>query len=159
MPSLSARIRVVAHKCVWASKRPGRTLDVDKSMTVALDGICRDAPIALIVLPSIRIVWLVAIVPATGSTSRPALIAVVVGAWATSDPVTIRATAATVNDCATPLIGRKVKKGNGPRASADRYRTRLPSDFWIRENHDAGHHCRQVIVQAPLLREGEGIAR
>src|SRR5215510_12870059 len=113
MPSLSARIRVVAHKCVWASKRPGRTLDVDKSMTVALDGICRDAPIALIVLPSIRIVWLVAIVPATGSTSRPALIAVVVGAWATSDPVTIRATAATVNDCAIPLIGRKIKRGTG----------------------------------------------
>src|SRR6185369_12414215 len=75
--------------CVWASTKPGNTVSLERSMTVAPVGIARLAPTALIRSPSISITWLVAVVAVSGSISRPALIAVIGGGvWAVVEMAT-----------------------------------------------------------------------
>src|SRR5215203_247735 len=55
----------------------------DRSMTCAPAGIARLAPIAVNLPPCTRMTWLVATVPDSGSTSRPARMAVTGGTVAT----------------------------------------------------------------------------
>jgi hypothetical protein len=70
-------------RCVCASKRPGITVERERSMTAAPAGMLRPAPTALTFPPSTRMIWLAAAVPVSGSTSRPARIAVTCAAAST----------------------------------------------------------------------------
>ena len=61
---------------VWQSMNPGRTVFDERSMTFAFAGIASPLPTASILLSRTRITWSVNTLPASGSTRRPALMAV-----------------------------------------------------------------------------------
>src|ERR1041384_1625319 len=75
--------------CVLASTRPGSTVSLERSITVAPEGIATLTPTSLILSPSIRMTTLVEDVPVSGSIRLPPLVAVVRAgcdccAWAAS---------------------------------------------------------------------------
>src|SRR5712692_2057108 len=60
-------------RCVCASNSPGRTVDLERSMTCASAGICTFAPTASIFRPRTRMIWFAAVVPfsvAAGSLKK-----------------------------------------------------------------------------------------
>src|SRR5262245_8733138 len=64
-------------RCVCMSNSPGRTTLFERSMTVAFAGIVAFAPIDVILAFSTMMVWFEATLPDSGSTTLPALIAVI----------------------------------------------------------------------------------
>jgi putative transposase len=67
---------MAARRWVWASISPGTTVSLDRSIIFASGGIARSRPMALILPASMRMIWSAATVPAAGSTTEPAIIAV-----------------------------------------------------------------------------------